>query len=67
MVFFRVHLDQDQKEIEENRNAISKSVQKVADHLEKLKKDLVQIREYVDHWKTQFDLAKRDHSALLKS
>ncbi|KAL5250366.1 hypothetical protein ACHWQZ_G016191 [Mnemiopsis leidyi] len=60
------HLD-DLKEIEENKNAVSTSVQKMADHLEKLKKDLIQIREYVDHWKQQFEVVKRDHAALLKS
>ena len=46
---------------------MSKSFKKLSDNLEKAKKDLVQIREYVDHWKKLFDLAKREHNSLRKS
>ncbi|XP_063687603.1 uncharacterized protein LOC134820884 [Bolinopsis microptera] len=57
----------DTEEAEKNKSAMSKSFKKLSDNLEKAKKDLIQIREYVDHWKKLFDLAKREHNSLLKN
>lgn len=53
------------EETKQSSNAISKSMKILSDNFEKVKKDLIQIREYVDHWKKQFDLAKREHSSLI--
>ena len=54
----------DAEETKASSSAISKSMKILSDNFEKVKKDLVHIREYVDHWRKQFDLVKREHSFL---
>ena len=38
----------------------------LAQKLDKFKQDLCKVNEYISHWKAQFDVAKRDHAAIMK-
>ena len=49
------------------KNTSTELVKKLTASFDKVRRDLAQIRGYVDHWKTQFDVAKREHAVLLKS